>query len=76
MNQAQYEKVASAPGFVAALDQSGGSTPKARYACMVLGKMRIRTMLRCSISFTKCVVESSRAPLSPAIGFSRRFSSK
>lgn len=29
MNQAQYEKVASAPGFVAALDQSGGSTPKA-----------------------------------------------
>lgn len=29
MDQAQYEKVAHAPGFVAALDQSGGSTPKA-----------------------------------------------
>ena len=29
MNQQQYEKVRSARGFVAALDQSGGSTPKA-----------------------------------------------
>ena len=29
MNQAQYEKVGSAKGFIAALDQSGGSTPKA-----------------------------------------------
>lgn len=29
MSQSQREKVASAPGFIAALDQSGGSTPKA-----------------------------------------------
>ena len=29
MNQEQYDKVKSAPGFIAALDQSGGSTPKA-----------------------------------------------
>ena len=29
MNTAQYEKVARSTGFVAALDQSGGSTPKA-----------------------------------------------
>ena len=29
MNTDQLEKMASAPGFVAALDQSGGSTPKA-----------------------------------------------
>jgi fructose-bisphosphate aldolase class I len=29
MNQEQYEKVRSAKGFIAALDQSGGSTPKA-----------------------------------------------
>lgn len=29
MDATQYEKVASAPGFFAALDQSGGSTPKA-----------------------------------------------
>lgn len=27
--QAQFEKVRTAPGFIAALDQSGGSTPKA-----------------------------------------------
>ena len=29
MHQQQYEKVKSAKGFIAALDQSGGSTPKA-----------------------------------------------
>src|SRR5512143_1152227 len=29
MNTQQYEKVKSAKGFIAALDQSGGSTPKA-----------------------------------------------
>ena len=29
MNQEQYEKVRTAKGFIAALDQSGGSTPKA-----------------------------------------------
>lgn len=29
MKQEQYDKFASAPGFLAALDQSGGSTPKA-----------------------------------------------
>ena len=29
MNQEQYNKVKSSPGFIAALDQSGGSTPKA-----------------------------------------------
>jgi fructose-bisphosphate aldolase class I len=30
MNPQQYEKVKSAKGFIAALDQSGGSTPKAQ----------------------------------------------
>src|SRR5205823_4636605 len=29
MNAEQVEKVGKAPGFIAALDQSGGSTPKA-----------------------------------------------
>ena len=29
MNEQQYAKVQNAPGFIAALDQSGGSTPKA-----------------------------------------------
>jgi fructose-bisphosphate aldolase, class I len=29
MNNEQFQKVQSAPGFIAALDQSGGSTPKA-----------------------------------------------
>ena len=29
MNEQQLEKVSAAPGFIAALDQSGGSTPKA-----------------------------------------------
>ncbi len=29
MNEQQFEKVKSAPGFIAALDQSGGSTPSA-----------------------------------------------
>ena len=29
MNQEQFEKVRTQPGFIAALDQSGGSTPKA-----------------------------------------------
>ena len=29
MNQKQYERIHSAPGFIAALDQSGGSSPKA-----------------------------------------------
>ena len=29
MNQQQYDKIQSAKGFIAALDQSGGSTPKA-----------------------------------------------
>ncbi len=29
MNEQQFEKVKSAPGFIAALDQSGGSTPNA-----------------------------------------------
>lgn len=29
MDQEQFDKVKQAPGFIAALDQSGGSTPKA-----------------------------------------------
>src|SRR6187402_3555271 len=29
MNQAQYTRMQSSQGFIAALDQSGGSTPKA-----------------------------------------------
>ncbi len=29
MNQAQFDKIKDDPGFIAALDQSGGSTPKA-----------------------------------------------
>ncbi|MBA5746202.1 fructose bisphosphate aldolase [Aerococcus urinaeequi] len=32
MNQAQLERMSNAPGFIAALDQSGGSTPKALLA--------------------------------------------
>jgi fructose-bisphosphate aldolase class I len=29
LNEQQFEKMKSHPGFIAALDQSGGSTPKA-----------------------------------------------
>ena len=29
MNQEQFQKIQNAKGFIAALDQSGGSTPKA-----------------------------------------------
>ena len=29
MNQEQFEKIKNGKGFIAALDQSGGSTPKA-----------------------------------------------
>ncbi len=29
MNQSQFEKIKNGKGFIAALDQSGGSTPKA-----------------------------------------------
>ena len=32
INQAQLERMSNAPGFIAALDQSGGSTPKALLA--------------------------------------------
>ncbi|OFU53439.1 fructose bisphosphate aldolase [Aerococcus sp. HMSC10H05] len=32
MNQTQLERMSNAPGFIAALDQSGGSTPKALLA--------------------------------------------
>ncbi|MER1992333.1 MAG: class I fructose-bisphosphate aldolase, partial [Aerococcus urinaeequi] len=31
-NQAQLERMSNDPGFIAALDQSGGSTPKALLA--------------------------------------------
>jgi len=35
MDRDQCEKVKNGDGFIAALDQSGGSTPKALYAASV-----------------------------------------
>lgn len=53
MNAEQYEKIAHATGFVAALDQSGGSTPE---PCPTTASNRTPgpAMMRCSISSTRC----------------------
>ena len=55
MNYTQFERMHTGAGFIAALDQSGGSTPKALKACSriraacVLNSPRLRTMMNCGI---------------------------
>jgi fructose-bisphosphate aldolase class I len=53
LNEQQLQKIKSHPGFIAALDQSGGSTPKA-LALYGIRKMTGRTTMRCLQSYTKC----------------------
>ena len=52
-NEQQLQKMNSHPGFIAALDQSGGSTPE---ACAITEsrKMHGPMKMRCSSSCTKC----------------------
>lgn len=67
LNEKQLERMKNGKGFIAALDQSGGSTPKAleRYG---VGKDATVPMLKCSISCMKC----GRASL-PVLSFSSEY---
>ena len=48
MNKEQFERVQSGKGFIAALDQSGGSTPKALKAYGI-SEDRFLLMKKCLI---------------------------
>lgn len=52
MNQDQLKRMSEGKGFIAALDQSGGSTPKA-LKTMVLMKAGTARMKRCSTWFMR-----------------------
>ena len=47
MNNKQFERIQTGKGFIAALDQSGGSTPKA-LAAYGISENAIPMMKRCS----------------------------
>ena len=53
MNQQQLERMHSDLGFIAALDQSGGSTPKALLA-YGLDQTAMQMTRRCSTVYIKC----------------------
>ena len=53
MNTEQLEKIATGSGFIAALDQSGGSTPK-RSKHMESKSPNIMATMKCLTAFTKC----------------------
>ena len=53
INKEQLQKMKTHPGFIAALDQSGGSTPKA-LGSTESRKMRGPTTTRCSRSCIRC----------------------
>ncbi len=55
MNKEQLEKMKNGKGFIAALDQSGGSTPKALKEYGVKLKINIAMKTKCSNLFTICV---------------------
>ena len=53
LNEQQLQKMKSHPGFIAALDQSGGSTPA---HCVFTESKKVRgpTRTRCLRSCTRC----------------------
>ena len=53
LNEQQLEKMKTHPGFIAALDQSGGSTP-GRCVFTESKKVRGPTRMRCLGSCTRC----------------------
>jgi fructose-bisphosphate aldolase class 1 len=67
MNEQQFTKVKNAEGFIAALDQSGGSTPKALKLYGIQDGAYSETR-KCSTSSTRCARASSQAPASTATG--------
>ena len=76
MNQEQLDKVRDGKGFIAALDQSGGSTPKALKLYGVERGRLLATTTRCSTASTRCAAASSPARASPASGSSAPSSSR
>ena len=48
MDASQLEKIRSQPGFIAALDQSGGSTPEGAELYGISEDAAIRATTRCS----------------------------
>ena len=66
-NEQQLQKMKTHPGFIAALDQSGGSTPSA-LRLTESKKVRGPTRMRCLRSCIRCARASSPAPASPASG--------
>ncbi len=57
----QLQKTKTAPGFMAALDQSGGSTP-ARFVLMESSQMRGPTTMKCLRSCTRCAARIITSP--------------
>ncbi len=55
LNEEQLQKMKSHPGFIAALDQSGGSRRK-RLPYTESKKTLGRTRTRCLRSFTRCAL--------------------
>ncbi len=53
MNREQFDRMKNGKGFIAALDQSGGSTPKALLNYGVTEEASIPTMKKCLSLFTK-----------------------
>ncbi len=51
LNEEQLQKIKTHPGFIAALDQSGGSTP---HALALYGIKDHSWAMRCLISCIKC----------------------
>ena len=76
MHTEQLEKVRTGRGFIAALDQSGGSTPKALKLYGVEEDAVRRRRRRCSTGSTRCAAASSPARASPATGSSARSCSR
>ena len=65
--EAQLAKMKEAEGFIAALDQSGGSTPKA-LALYGVDEKAGQMILQCLISFMQCVAELLKVRLLRGVG--------
>ena len=76
MNQSSSRRSGSGNGFIAALDQSGGSTPEGAAALRRRGGRLLATTRRCSTGCTRCAAGSSPARASPATGCSAPSSSR
>lgn len=60
MNKEQMQKIAAGRGFIAALNQSGGSTPKALR--MYMPDIDIEHLLKIVLSAQNCRSRSGRVP--------------